>query len=253
MSVNIRRVAVMRGWDWVIEGALIFSKAAMMWVALLATLFVASRLLLLIPLIGVALVLITPNFIAGLAHGAQALEQGKPLRFGYLASGFLRSGMALITIGGLSLLGQFLILLLIAQIGGDAFNSVSEIMSSGAVPDDAAQQTVREAAPRVVLAALTSFVLLTLLMMATSLAALLTFFDGVRPLAACGLGLRACIKNLLPFLLYGVMLLTPIMALMPLTVAVGQPDLGLWLMSPLLLPSLYASYKDIFAPAPVAG
>jgi len=254
MSVNVRRVAVMRGWDWVIEGALIFSKSAMMWVSLLAALFVASRLLLLIPLIGVVLALITPNFIAGLAHGARAVEQGKPLRFGYLASGFLRSGATLVAIGGLSLAGQILIVLLMVQIGGDAFADISgAMMGGGAPPDDATQETMRAAAPSVVLAVLVGFVLLILLMMMTGFASLLAFFDGVGPLSAFALGLRACFKNLLPFLLYGVMLLTPILALMPLTVAVHQPDLGLWLMSPLLLPSLYASYKDVFAPAPAAA
>jgi len=252
MPVNIRSVAIMRGWDWLVEGASIFSKASAMWILLLAALFVASRLLLLVPLFGVALVLITPNFIAGLAHGAQALGQGKPLRFGYLASGFLRNAISLITVGILSLVGQILILLLMAQIGGDAFNNILDAMSRGA-PDNAAQQTVREATPNAIMAALAGFVLLTLLMMTTAFASLLVFFDGIGPLPAFWLGLRACAKNLLPFLLYGVTLLTPILALMPLTVAAGQPDLGLWLMSPLLTTSFYACYRDIFAPAPAAG
>jgi len=252
MTVNVRSVAVMRGWDWIVEGALIFSKAAGMWVALLCTLFVASRLLLLFPLTGIVLVLLTPNFIAGLAHGARALEQDKPLRFGYLASGFLRSGVALIGVGGLSLLGQILIVLLMAQIGGDAFTDISQALGSGVAPDAAAQETIEATAPRVVLAVLIGFLLLILLMMMTGFASLLAFFDGLGPLSAFALSLRACFKNVLPFLLYGIMLLTPILALMPLTVAVRQPDLGLWLMSPLLLPSLYASYKDVFAPPPAA-
>ncbi|HUO43684.1 MAG TPA: BPSS1780 family membrane protein [Burkholderiales bacterium] len=248
MSVNIRSVAAMRGWDWLVEGAAIFGKASAMWVALLAVLFVGSRLMMMAPVISVIMVLVTPNFIAGLAHGAQALGQGKPLRLGYLASGFLRNAVPLIVVGVLSLAGQVLILLLMAQIGGDAFNSILDAMSSGAPPGDAAQQTVREVAPNVILAALTGFALLMLLMMTTAFASLLVFFDGIRALPAFGLSLRACAKNLLPLLLYGVTLLTPVLAMMPLTVAIGQPDLGLWLVSPLLTTSLYACYRDIFVP-----
>ena len=252
MPVNIRSVAIMRSWDWLVEGASIFSKASLMWMLLLAALFIGSRLLLILPIMGIAMALVTPNFIAGLAHGAQALGQGKPLRFGYLASGFLRSAVPLIMTGTLSLVGQILILLLMAQIGGDAFNSILETMSNGA-PTDATQQTVRAVAPNAILAALTGFVLMTLLMMTTGFASMLVFFDGIKPLPAFWLSLRACAKNLLPFMLYGVTLLTPILALMPLTVAVGQPDLGLWLISPLLITSLYACYKDIFASAPATG
>jgi hypothetical protein len=253
MPVNIRSVAVMRSWDWLVEGASIFSKASVMWVLLLVALFISSRLLLIVPVMGIAIALVTPNFIAGLAHGAQALGQGKPLRFGYLTSGFLKSAVPLITTGILSLVGQILILLLMAQIGGDAFNSILGAMSNGTPTDATTQQTVREAAPNAILAALTGFVLMTLLMMAMGFASLLVFFDGLRPLPAFWLSLRACAKNLLPFLLYGVILLTPILALMPLTVAAGQPDLGLWLISPLLMTSLYACYKDVFGPAPAAS
>jgi len=252
MSVNIRSVAIMRSWDWLVEGASIFSKASLMWVLLLATLFIGSRLLLIAPMLGIAMALVTPNFIAGLGHGVQALGQGKPLRFGYLVSGFLRGAVPLIMTGTLSLVGQIMILLLMAQIGGDAFNNILQTMSNGA-PTDATAQPTLAVSPNAILAALTGFVLMMLLMISTGFASLLVFFDGVKPLPAFWLSLRACAKNILPLLLYGVTLLTPILALMPLTVAVGQPDLGLWLISPLLITSLYACYKDIFAPAPATG
>jgi hypothetical protein len=245
----------MRGWDWIIEGAQILSKAAGMWVSLLAALFVLSRLLLIVPLLtplaSVLLVLVTPNFIAGLAHGARALEHGKPLRFGYLVSGFLRRSAALIAVGALSLAGQVVILVLMLQIGGDAFGSISQALSSGGPADDATTQAaLRAPEPRVVLAVVTGFVLLVLLLLATGLASLLCFFESLGALSAFALGLRACLKNLFPFAVYSAMLLTPILALMPLTVAIRQPDLGLWLMSPLLFPSLYASYKDVLVPTP---
>jgi hypothetical protein len=43
---------------------------------------------------------------------------------------------------------------------------------------------------------------------------------------------------------------------MPFGMALGQYDLALWLLAPILLPSLYVSYKDVFvegtAPQPAS-
>jgi hypothetical protein len=44
--------------------------------------------------------------------------------------------------------------------------------------------------------------------------------------------------------------LVPVVALMPLGLAAHQPDLGLWLLAPVLVPSIYAGYKDLFSPPP---
>ncbi len=109
--MNIRIVDASHGWRWIAEGMLIFRKNPPQWLLLIAVLFVGSRVLFAIPLLGVIAVLVWPNFLAGLAHGAQALEQGKPLRLGYLASGFLKNATQLITVGAVSLVGQFLMLI----------------------------------------------------------------------------------------------------------------------------------------------
>jgi hypothetical protein len=40
---------------------------------------------------------------------------------------------------------------------------------------------------------------------------------------------------------------------MPFAMALKQYDIALWLLAPVLLPSLYVSYKDIYAPALDSG
>ena len=250
MPISIRTVAVARGWDWIVESTLLFRKAPAIWILLLGTLFLGSRLLLLVPLLGIGVVLVTPNFVAGLAHGAQALDHGKPLRFGYLVSGFLRNAKPLIMLGGVSLIAQMLILLLMVDIGGEAFSNISTVLSGSNPADEATQQALRDAAPNALMALLVGLGLSTLLMMAMWFSPLLVFFDDLKPLPALQLSFRACARNFLPFLLYGAAALTPLLVLMPLSVAAGQPDLGLWLIAPLLAPSLYVSYKDIFQHAP---
>lgn len=249
MSMNIRTVDASHGWRWITAGMGIFRKNPMLWLLLIAVLFIGSRVLLAIPVLGMIAVLVAPNFLAGLAHGAEALSQGKPLRFGYLASGFLRNAARLVTIGGVSLVGQFLTLMAMVLIGGEAIGSVAKTMTAtGATPETI--QAMRAAAPGLMLALLVGFALSVPLMMAVWFAPLLVFFNDLKPVPALLLSLSACVRNILPFLVYGMAVLLPVVILMPVSLAARQPDLALWLLAPVLVPSIYAGYRDMFVPAP---
>jgi hypothetical protein len=247
--MNIRIVNASHGWRWIAAGILLFRRNPLLWVSLIAVLFVGSRVLLAIPLVGVIAVLVAPNFFAGLAHGAQALDQGKPLRLAYLASGFLKNAAQLITIGGVSLVGQFLMLMAMVLVGGESITGISKTMAGGSATPETIE-AMRAAAPRMMLAMIVGFGVSLPLVMAVWFAPLLVFFDDVKPLAALLLSLRACLKNILPLLIYGMAVLVPLLILTPISLAAREPDLGLWLLAPILVPSIYASYKDLFAGAP---
>ena len=247
--MKIRTVNASHGWRWIAQGALIFRKNPPLWVLLIAIMFVGSRVLLAIPLVGLIAVLVAPNFFAGLAHGAQALEQGKPLRLGYLASGFLKNAAQLITIGGVSLVGQFVMLIAMALVGGESLGDISRAVATGAATPEAIE-SMRAAAPRMVMAVLIGFGVTLPLMMAVWFAPLLVFFDDMKPLPALAASLWACLKNVLPLLIYGVAILVPLVILTPLSLAMRQPDLGLWLLAPILVPSIYVSYRDLFLSTP---
>jgi len=247
----IRTVSASHGWRWIALGATIFRRNPALWMALIAILFVGSRVLFALPLVGVIAVLVAPNFLAGLAHGAQALEQGKPLRLGYLASGFLKSAPQLITIGGVSLIGQFLMVMAMVLVGGEAIGGISKALTGGP-PTPEAIDAMRAALPRMMMAVIVGIGISLPLVMAAWFAPLLVFFDNLSPWSALVLSLWACLKNALALLVYGVAVLVPMMVLTPLSLALHQPDLGLWLLAPVLVPSIYASYRDLFqrAPAP---
>jgi len=249
MNMQIRVVDASHGWRWIAEGILIFRKNPPQWILLIAILFIGSRVLFAIPLIGVIAVLIAPNFLAGLSHGAQALAQGKPLRIGYLASGFLKNAAQLITIGGVSLVGQFLTLMAIVLVGGEALSGISKTMAAGAATPETIE-AMRTAAPRMMMALIVGLGISLPLMMAVWFAPLLVFFDDVKPLPALVLSLWACLKNVLPLLIYCLAVLVPMVIVTPLSIAVRQPDLGLWLLAPILVPSIYAGYKDLFGATP---
>lgn len=250
MNVSIRTVDASHSWRWIAEGMLIFRKNPSQWLLLIALLFIVSRVLLAIPLIGaIAAVLIAPNFLAGLSHGAQALKEGKPLRLGYLASGFLKNAARLIAIGGISLFGQLLTVMAMMLVGGETMSGISKTMTAGAITPETIQ-AMRTGMPNIMLAMLVGLVLSIPVMMAVWFAPLLVFFDDMKPFPALVLSLWACLKNTLPFLLYGMAVLAPMVILMPLSLAARQPDLGLWLLAPILVPSIYASYRDLFVRAP---
>ena len=247
--MQVRTVDASHGWRWIVAGFAIFRKNPPAWILLIAVLFAGSRLLFAIPLIGVIAVLVAPNFFAGLAHGAQALEQGKPLRLAYLASGFLKSAPQLITIGGVSLVGQFLMLMAMVLVGGETITGISKTMAMGSATPET-MEAMRAAAPRMMAAMVVGFTVSLPLMMAVWFAPLLVFFDEAKPLAALLLSLWACFRNILPLLIYSIAVLVPLMILMPFSLALRQPDLGLWLLAPILVPSIYASYKELFVGEP---
>jgi hypothetical protein len=250
--MNIRIVDASHGWRWIAEGMLIFRKNPPQWLLLIAVLFVGSRVLFAIPLLGVIAVLVWPNFLAGLAHGAQALEQGKPLRFGYLASGFLKNAGNLVTLGGVSLLGHFLMLVAMTTVAGAALSDIVQTMSTGAITSETVA-AMRVAAPRLLLSVFVGLGVALPVMLAVWFAPMLVFFDDAKPLRALVLSLWACLRNILPLLVYIVAVMGPLFVMMHIGMALTrQPDMGIWLLAPVLVPSLYASYRDIFVADPAA-
>lgn len=243
--MNARSVGFRHGWRWISAGIILCRRSPRQWLLLIAILFFGSRLLIAIPLVGLITVLIAPNIIAGLCHGAQALERGLPLKFGYLLSGFLKSAPQLLLIGAISLAGQVLMAKLILSLGGaEAISAIVSQMAarSGTQPLKLPEPVVSQ----MMYALLAASVLSAPLMMAAWFAPLLVFFDDVPPMRALALSLWACVKNILPFIAYASAVVFSFILLTPLAAAARQPDLGLWLLAPILVPSIYASYKDLF-------
>ncbi|MGA0023832.1 MAG: BPSS1780 family membrane protein, partial [Burkholderiales bacterium] len=77
-------------------------------------------------------------------------------------------------------------------------------------------------------------------LMAVWFAPLLIVFRNIAPIEAMKLSLLACWQNMMPFLVYGVIaLVLSIAAFLPLM-------LGFIVLIPVLVCSIYISYKDVF-------
>jgi uncharacterized membrane protein len=106
---------------------------------------------------------------------------------------------------------------------------------------------MREATATVAKAVLIGAGLSVPLLMAVCFAPLLAYFEDIKPLQALKLSLVGCLKNMGAMLVYGLVLIAALVVLVPIGMRLREFDLGLWLLSPVLVPSIYASYRDIFA------
>ena len=144
--------------------------------------------------------------------------------------------------------------MIVAAIGGDAFATLAKTLSKTPTITPQISEQLQAAGVKITQALLVGAALSMPLLMALWFAPLLTYFHDVKPLPSLKSSFIACLKNVLPMFVYGLVILAALMVLVPIGVKLGQYDLALWLMAPVLVPSIYASYKDIFAAgAPASG
>ena len=239
----VRRVVASHGWMWITQGFSFFRKAPAVWTVVTLILFAATKLFGLIWPVGVVFILLMPVFLVGLMEGCRALERGEPLQVGHLAVGFRKNAAHLVTVGGISLVGNLALMMIVLSLGGEAMTVLTKALSQGnAVPPPEAQAAASAVGRAMLVGTLVSLPFL----MALWYAPLLVYFDDLAPLPAMKWSFVACIRNVLPFLVYGLCILAGMFAVMPLAMGLRQYDLALWLLAPVVLPSLYVSYKDIF-------
>ena len=231
-----RAVGAGQGWTWIADGFGLFKKAPGMWIALVVVLFVILVVLAFIPLLGaVATFLLMPLFVGGLILGCRALQGGGELEFGHLFAGLKTPHTAnLIVLGALAIGGWIIVMLpVIAIVGAGAV--------FGAMRGDAAG--VAAAGGSFVLAGLVATALSIPIYMALWFAPALVVLRGLAPVAAVKESFLGCLKNIVPFLIYGlVMLVLGIVAAIPL-------GLGWLVLGPVAIASVYTAYRDIYGDA----
>jgi uncharacterized membrane protein len=221
------------GWSWIAQGWDLFKRQPGLWIGIAVTLFVILIVLALIPLLGpLANAVLWPVLSAGLLIGCRALAEGGKLEFGHLFAGFRERFGTLIAVGAISFAISFAIGVLVAVVMGVG---VATMFGGGPGPDAAP-----EALLTMTLAMLVMFALLLPLMMALWFAPALVVFHERGPVEAMKESFGGCLKNIVPFLIYGLIgLVLAILASIPV-------GLGWLLLGPVLIGSLYASYRDIY-------
>lgn len=238
-----QRLQAGHGWQWIKQGYGLFMKAPLLWVVILLITFIAVGGLSAIPVVGEPLAsLLLPAVLVGLMTGCRALEQGDELELAHLFSGFHKHTAHLVTLGGVSLVGQLLILGLMMMIGGATL--VGILMNGQPATDP---QVIAQAVAGAGFAIIVGITLFSILLMAMQFAPMLVYFNDIPPVEAMKLSLRAFLVNIGPMLVYGAtFMLLAILASIPMM-------LGWLVLFPIVFTSLYACYRDIFPPTPEAA
>jgi uncharacterized membrane protein len=238
--MNMKSVPAGRGWQWIVAGFALFKRNALIWIVLHLILILIAVGLNILPLIGPYLLyLLTPLFLGGLMSAAKDTESGQDLEIAHLFRGFRQNTSHLITVGGVYLVGQVVISGVMIMLGGPEFQ---QALRAGVEGIDPASITP-EVATRILMALLVGSALFVPLAMATWFSPALVILDNRSAFAAMGESLRASLRNMRPFLVYGVF------SLLLLIVASIPFGLGLVLWIPVTVLTIYTSYRDIFPSA----
>ena len=174
---------------------------------------------------------------------AKDLESGQDIEIAHLFRGFRQNTSHLITVGGVYLVGQVVISGVMIMLGGPEFQQALKVGPEGIDP----ASITPEVATRILMALLAGMALFVPLAMATWFSPALVILDNQPGFAAMGDSVRACLRNMQPFLAYGVF------SLLLLVVASIPFGLGLVLWIPVMMLTMYTSYRDVFATAAMPG
>jgi uncharacterized membrane protein len=229
------KVAAGRGIAWWKESWGLFRESPGLWIGMGLALAIISIVIGVIPVIGnLAGSLIFPVFTAGLMLGCHSLESGEDLSFGHLFAGFQNNFGRLMMIGLLYLLGIIVIVVIffVFGLGGGFF----AVMTGG----DAGMSA---AAPVLLLCGLVALLLGIPLVMALWFSPALVVLHDMTAFEAMKLSIRGCLRNILPTLIYSLVLIA-------LAVLATVPVLLGWLvLLPMMFCGTYAIYRDIFTRA----
>ena len=236
--IKIKAMSIDRGAGWLLEGFGYFKSSALNWIGACILLFVISIVISLVPFIGgVAVNILMPVFMAGLILGCHAQHEGGEFTVNHLFAGFSNNTAQLIVLGLIYLLGMIMItivalIMIFFMLGGLAF---LEHLESG--NPDMILQNIRG----IMLVFLVALMLYLPLLMAYWFAPALIVLNDVSPVDALIMSFKGCLVNILPFTLYGIVgLILAVIAVIPF-------GLGLLILGPMIVASVYIAYCDIFA------
>jgi hypothetical protein len=232
-----RSVDAGRGITWWTEAWALFVKNAALWIVLSLIMFIIFIVLAFIPLIGaLAGALLAPVFLGSWMLAARKVEDGGTLEAGDLFIAFKGDQLTpLLVVGGIVLAAAIVIGLVMGVLGlGAVFG-----MAGGGAGGSAGG--VMAAIGAALLAMLVGTLFGVVVGMAVWFAPALVALRKVAPLDAVKQSFAASLKNIVPFLLWFVIyIIAAIVASIPF-------GLGWIVLMPVLLLTMYLSYKDVFA------
>jgi len=225
------------GWTWIQSAWTLFLVNPGIWIVMFLSYFAIVIILGFIPILGsLALVLISPILGAGLMYAASEVEVNKELDLKFLFHGFKEKSKlnSLLVLGVVSLVGSLVIGVITFVFVGGAI--MASMMNGTEVTDGLATGLGISAIFWLLIIVVLQFILLAALIFAVPLVML----NNIEPVAALKSSLSACMKNMWPMTVYSlIILLLSILAIIPF-------GLGLIVLVPVLIISIYCMYKTIY-------
>ncbi len=237
-----RGVSAGRGIEWISKGWKLFTLSPLIWIVNVVIFIVLVMIINIVPLIGPLIgYFLFPVLVGGLMLGAHAQHGGRPLEVSDLFSGFSTNTGSLLVLGALYI-ACVIALVIVLGILAIVFLGASGLMGALMSGDSDAMAGVFAGAAGIgiALVILIALALSVPLAMAFWFAPGLVAINGLQPLAAISSSFKGCLKNMLPFLLWGIIFLVLfIIGTIPIF-------LGLLIVVPLMYASNYAAYRDIY-------
>lgn len=246
-----RRLPAIRGWRWITAGWQLLMKKPVSWIVFTIVMWAIVKVSGVHPMLMVVVGVILPVLMGGWTLACQAADRGESIPVSMLFDGFRRHLRELATIGGVNLMGIVLQILILLALGGDL------LVQSQTNPETITPDQAHELQGRMSVALMIMLAVALPLGVAVWFAPLAVVLHGLKALPALKTSLRAVLQNALAFFVYSSVLGAIAMALFAVGMTAGMSTAGatefaFWLLMPMLMTSVYASYRDIFeAPAPI--
>lgn len=233
------RMPIGNGWQWISRGFWHFRQNPFAWVAAMVIWMIIAVIISMIPFLGsLAVSIFSPVVVAGFMIGAEFQDRGEDFKIGHLFAGFSSNLGQLVLAGVLYLVGMILCAVAMGVMMGGMFAMLGGM--SGLEEPDPEMMAAIMTSPTMMLSMLVGLGLMMPLIMAYWFAPALIALEGVSAIYAMKQSFIGCLKNVLPFLLYGTV------GMVLLFLGALPVGLGLLIVVPILVASVYASFRDIY-------
>ena len=240
-KLEIQKTPASHGWLWIKHGYRLIMRNPLQAFSLAMVFALGLFLAMLIPLGGMLLaMLFMPVLMAGYMRVCRALEYSEKVAPRFIFAGFESRTAHLVSLGGMLLMGMIVISMLTLAMGGDALNAMLTSYQKDQDPN-ALLQAMTAPDSGMLPSLMTGLSLMFALMLAFQYAPMLVFFNQKTPLEALKASLRGSVRNIVPILVYSM-----IMQLIGFALSIIPMGLGWIILLPIGLTSIYVSYRDIF-------
>jgi uncharacterized membrane protein len=215
---------------WIGATYALFSQRPWKWIGTMLLLALISVLVSLLPLSNLLTTVLWPVVAGGIAYALDQQRQTQSFTLSAVFSGFGPRMLSLVAVGCVGLLSYGIMFVIMSTMVGN--DTALAVMGGG--------QQLSAIPPGFWSAMLVTMALTIPLTAATFLAAPLIMLHGARPVDAMKMSFFGCMKNIVPWILSGVLMVLLIcVSAIPLL-------LGLFVTLPMAVMLFYSMYRDIF-------